>query len=93
MFREALNQHKDHFDIGWVAAAWEESLAADTWDGTPRWIHGNLMTGNVLVADGKLSAVIDFGAAPRRRSGRRPAGRVVPVRRRIPYGVPRSSRG
>lgn len=63
MFREALDQLKDHFDIGWVTAAWEESLAADTWDGTPRWIHGDLMAGNVLVADGKLSAVIDFGTA------------------------------
>ncbi|MFG1905979.1 aminoglycoside phosphotransferase family protein [Kribbella sp. NPDC048928] len=63
MFREALDQLKDHFDTGWVTAAWEESLAADTWDGTPRWIHGDLMAGNVLVADGKLSAVSDFGTA------------------------------
>jgi aminoglycoside phosphotransferase (APT) family kinase protein len=63
LFREALDQLKEHFDTGLVLAAWEESLAADTWDGTLTWIHGDLMPGNTLVADGKLSAVIDFGTA------------------------------
>jgi len=63
MFREALEELRDEFDTGLVLAAWERSLAADTWDGPPRWIHGDLMPGNVLVADGKLSAIIDFGTA------------------------------
>ena len=63
LFREALDELRDEFDTGLVLAAWEASLAADTWDGPPRWIHGDLMPGNVLVADGKLSAVIDFGTA------------------------------
>lgn len=63
LFREALDELKEYFDTGLLTAAWEESLAADTWDGVPRWIHGDLMPGNVLVADGKLSAVIDFGTA------------------------------
>jgi aminoglycoside phosphotransferase (APT) family kinase protein len=63
LFREALDELREYFDTGLVMAAWEESLAADTWDGIPRWIHGDLMPGNVLVADGKLSAVIDFGTA------------------------------
>lgn len=63
MFREALDELREYFDTGLLLAAWEESLAADTWDGTPAWIHGDLMSGNVLVADGKLSAVIDFGTA------------------------------
>ena len=63
MFREALEELRDEFDTGAVLAAWEASLEADTYDGPPRWIHGDLMSGNVLVADGKLSAVIDFGTA------------------------------
>jgi aminoglycoside phosphotransferase (APT) family kinase protein len=63
MFREALEELRDEFDTGLVLAAWEASLAADTYDGPPRWIHGDLMSGNVLVADGKLSAIIDFGTA------------------------------
>jgi len=63
LFREAVEELRDEFDTGILLAAWEESLAADTWDGSPRWIHGDLMPGNLLVADGKLSAVIDFGTA------------------------------
>ncbi|WP_405071501.1 aminoglycoside phosphotransferase family protein [Kribbella sp. NBC_01510] len=63
LFREALEELRDEFDTGLVLSAWEASLAADTYDGPPRWIHGDLMPGNVLVADGKLSAVIDFGTA------------------------------
>lgn len=62
LFRTALDELRDEFDTGLVLAAWEASLAA-TWDGQPTWIHGDLMPGNVLVADGKLSAVIDFGTA------------------------------
>lgn len=75
LFREALDQLKEHFDTGRVTAAWEESLAADTWDGTPRWIHGDLMSGNLLVANGKLSAVIDFATA----RAADPAGDVLPA--------------
>jgi len=75
MFREALDQLKEHFDTGLLTAAWEESLGADTWDGVPRWIHGDLMSGNLLVANGKLSAVIDFGTA----SAADPAGDVLPA--------------
>ena len=63
LFREALEELRDEFDTGLVLAAWEASLAADTWTGPPRWIHGDLMPGNVLVADGRLSAVIDFATA------------------------------
>ncbi|MEV5965406.1 aminoglycoside phosphotransferase family protein [Kribbella sp. NPDC051952] len=63
MFREALDELRDDFDTAPLLEAWEISLASDTWDGTPTWIHGDLMPGNLLVADGKLSAVIDFGTA------------------------------
>ncbi|GAB3929656.1 aminoglycoside phosphotransferase family protein [Kribbella albertanoniae] len=63
MFREALDQLRDEFDVPLVLAAWEASLAADTYTGPPRWVHGDLMSGNILVANGKLSAVIDFATA------------------------------
>ena len=49
------------FDRHAVAAAWEDALAAPAWDGPPRWIHGDLLGGNLLVRDGRLAAVIDFG--------------------------------
>lgn len=46
-----------------VLAAWEQALAVPEWDGPPVWTHGDLLAGNVLVRNGRLSAVIDFGAA------------------------------
>jgi aminoglycoside phosphotransferase (APT) family kinase protein len=44
-----------------VTAAWEAALAAPIWHGSPVWIHGDLDARNLLVQDGRLSAVIDFG--------------------------------
>lgn len=60
MFREALDELRDEFDTGLVLAAWEAALAAGPWEGPPVWIHGDLMTGNLLMAGGRLSAVIDW---------------------------------
>lgn len=31
------------------------------WERTPGWIHGDLAVGNILVRNGQLTAVIDFG--------------------------------
>ena len=39
----------------------EESLNAPEWDGDDVWVQGDLLPGNLLVVDGRLSAVIDFG--------------------------------
>jgi aminoglycoside phosphotransferase (APT) family kinase protein len=48
-------------DAGAVTAAWEAALQAPAWDGPPVWLHGDLQSGNLLAAQGRLSAVIDFG--------------------------------
>jgi aminoglycoside phosphotransferase (APT) family kinase protein len=45
-----------------AAAVWDAALAA-TWDAAPVWFHGDISRGNLLVADGKLTAVIDFGTS------------------------------
>jgi aminoglycoside phosphotransferase (APT) family kinase protein len=37
-------------------------LAAQ-WRGTPVWFHGDIAHGNLLVADGRLVSVIDFGTS------------------------------
>jgi aminoglycoside phosphotransferase (APT) family kinase protein len=44
-----------------AAALWEAALAAP-WHGPPVWVHGDVAAGNLLVRDGRLSAVIDFGS-------------------------------
>ena len=41
--------------------SWESALAAPGYDGPPRWLHGDLHPANILVLDGQVSGVIDFG--------------------------------
>ncbi len=48
-------------DAGAVTAAWEETLRAPEWQGPPVWVHGDLDSRNLLVENGRLSGVIDFG--------------------------------
>lgn len=48
-----------------VLAVWEDALDAPAWEGGPAWFHGDLHDGNLLVRDGRLVAVIDWGAAGR----------------------------
>jgi aminoglycoside phosphotransferase (APT) family kinase protein len=45
-----------------VLAVWEDAVSAPAYGGPPVWLHGDLMSGNLLVRDGRLSAVIDWGA-------------------------------
>ena len=59
--REAIAGCEDMIDAGAVVAAWEEALEAPDWEGTPVWLHGDLQGGNLLVREGRLSAVIDWG--------------------------------
>ena len=35
--------------------------AAPAWDGPPTWLHGDLAPDNMLLNEGRLSAVIDWG--------------------------------
>jgi aminoglycoside phosphotransferase (APT) family kinase protein len=49
-------------DAAAVGAAWDAALAAE-WRGDPVWFHGDVAAGNLLVRDGRLTAVIDFGTS------------------------------
>ncbi len=53
----------DAIDGAAVTAAWEEALAAPEWDGLPVWIHGDLDARNLLVGDGLITGVVDWGSA------------------------------
>ena len=60
--REAITQLDGVVDSPAVTAAWEAAVRAPTWRRPGVWIHGDLLSGNVLVdGRGRLSAVIDFG--------------------------------
>ncbi len=60
--REAIAALQGMFDTGIVTAAWEAALQAPEWNRPTVWIHGDLLPGNLLFQQGRLSAVIDFGA-------------------------------
>ncbi|MDQ6712442.1 MAG: aminoglycoside phosphotransferase family protein [Candidatus Dormibacteraeota bacterium] len=49
-------------DIWAATDVWQAALAA-TWTRSPVWVHGDVAAGNLLVADGRLVAVIDFGCS------------------------------
>lgn len=34
---------------------------ASSWDKDPVWVHGDVSAGNLLINEGRLTAVIDFG--------------------------------
>ncbi|GAA3494809.1 aminoglycoside phosphotransferase family protein [Streptomyces prasinosporus] len=44
-----------------VRAVWDDAVAAPAWEGPPVWLHGDLHPANVVVSDGTLSGVVDFG--------------------------------
>jgi aminoglycoside phosphotransferase (APT) family kinase protein len=44
-----------------VLRVWDAALAAPGYGGPPVWLHGDLHPANILVNDGRVSGVIDFG--------------------------------
>jgi aminoglycoside phosphotransferase (APT) family kinase protein len=60
LVRTAIADLKDEVDTAGVTAAWESALTAEEWQGPGVWIHGDLLPENLLVVDGRLSAVLDF---------------------------------
>lgn len=60
--RRAIAALGDTIDAEAVTGVWDAALAAP-WHGAPVWFHGDVAVGNVLVQDGRLSAVIDWGCA------------------------------
>ena len=59
--RQSIAELGDRIDGDATLFSWEESLNASEWDGEEVWVHGDLLPGNLLVVEGRLSAVIDFG--------------------------------
>jgi aminoglycoside phosphotransferase (APT) family kinase protein len=60
--RQAIAALDGQIDAAAATAVWEAALAA-TWRGLPVWVHGDVSAGNLLVENGWLSAVIDFGSS------------------------------
>jgi aminoglycoside phosphotransferase (APT) family kinase protein len=58
--QEALADLGDAVDADACRAVWARAVRS-VWTGAPVWFHGDVAVGNLLTADGALSAVIDFG--------------------------------
>lgn len=58
--RVALAALKGRIDVDAATHVWEQALST-TWQRPPVWIHGDVSLGNLLVNNGRLCAVIDFG--------------------------------
>ncbi|WP_431895222.1 aminoglycoside phosphotransferase family protein [Micromonospora haikouensis] len=56
----ALTALDGRIDVGLAGEVWRRALDA-RWDGAERWFHGDLAQGNLLLDDGHLAAIIDFG--------------------------------
>ena len=52
---------QDHADWDAVLRVWDAVLAAPGYGGPPVWLHGDLHPANILVNNGQVSGVIDFG--------------------------------
>lgn len=59
--RAAIDTLQDEFDSVALTTAWEAARAAPTWRSPAVWMHGDLHPGNILVENGHVTAVIDFG--------------------------------
>ena len=47
--RAAIDRCGDTIDQAAATAAWDRALGAPAWDGTPTWIHNDLLPTNLLV--------------------------------------------
>lgn len=60
--RQAIAILHNEIDPEAAIAVWEAALQAP-WHGSPVWFHGDVSAANLLVKDGQLTAVIDFGCS------------------------------
>jgi aminoglycoside phosphotransferase (APT) family kinase protein len=59
--RGAIADLDGMLDTDEATAAWEAALRIPEWNAAPVWLHGDLLSQNLLEIDGRLSAVIDWG--------------------------------
>ena len=58
--RAAVAALDGRIDVPAAIRTWEDALDRP-WRGAPVWVHGDVSPSNLLVRDGRLAAVIDFG--------------------------------
>ncbi len=61
--REAIAGAATRIDANRAMAVWDDALTTAPWSGDAVWVHADLLRPNVLVGDGRITAVIDWGGA------------------------------
>lgn len=61
--RRSIAALENLIDTSAASRAWEVALEAPPWQEAPVWVHGDLHGGNLLISDGRISGVIDWGLA------------------------------
>ena len=61
--RPAIRQLEGMFDVNRLTAVLDAALNADKWSKPPVWVHNDLLPGNVIVRNGRLTGLIDWGVA------------------------------
>jgi len=59
----AVRDALERVDAPGARELWEQSLRAPEWEGERVWLHCDLDARNVLVRDGRLTGVLDWGGA------------------------------
>ena len=59
---QAIDKLGDEVPVDAVRRVWDDALSS-SWNRAPVWLHGDVATGNLLVRDGRLAAVLDFGSS------------------------------
>ncbi len=58
--REAINRLDNRSERACAEKLWNAAIGTE-WESAPVWVHGDMAAGNLLVSQGRLCGVIDFG--------------------------------
>ncbi len=58
---ERVRARLDGTDRAGLLELWADALSAPTWAGPPLWLHGDPHPANLVVRDGHLAGIVDFG--------------------------------
>jgi aminoglycoside phosphotransferase (APT) family kinase protein len=61
VIQESAEALRDSLDVRPVLKIWESAVAEPVWTRAPVWMHGDLHPANLLVSNGAVTGVIDFG--------------------------------
>jgi aminoglycoside phosphotransferase (APT) family kinase protein len=59
---QAIDALGNEVPVEAVKRLWDDATTT-SWEREPVWFHGDVATGNLLVRDGQLAAVLDFGSS------------------------------